>query len=424
MCPVAIPLIPSAFQKTVSLMLNPDFSIFNNNMFVRVRQILDNVAVQTNEELLDVTVGEPRMPPPDWLGDQLMAESKNWQAYPKASSDRAFLDDLSIYFKTRFPNLVSQFDMAGHIIPVPGTREPLHLLGYCVRGAKQNSVALVTNPFYHAWRAGALIAGGDIVYMDAVAEHGFLPSLDNLDENVLVRCNILYLCSPSNPHGKIASADYLAQALKLARQFNFLLVVDECYIDIWRQTCPVSALEVAIKMASADHRQSGDDPFSHLIVLNSLSKRSSAAGLRVGFLCGDRSIISAYEQIVANGAALVQTPLLRVAGALYRDDLHNQIIRQHYTTSFSLLADCLPIVMPEGGFFLWYDVPKAFQGDDVACARHLYAHWGIKTVPGSVMAHETESGNPAAGYLRLAIVHDHDVISRLGTRIANFEQSL
>ena len=405
-------------------MLNPDFSIFNDNMFVQVRQILDDVAVQTNEELLDVTVGEPRMPPPDWLADQLMAESKNWQAYPKAFADRAFLDDLSVYFQTRFPEIAGQFDMEEHIVPVPGTREPLHLLGYCVRGAKQDSIALVTNPFYHAWRAGALMAGGDILYMNAAAQDDFLPSLGSLDEDALDRCNILYLCSPSNPHGKIASADYITNALQLARQFNFLLVVDECYIDIWRQTCPVSALEVAMKMASTVQQQDGSDPFSHLIVLNSLSKRSNAAGLRAGFLCGDRTLVSAYKQVVANGAALVQTPLLRVAGALYRDNHHNQLIRQHYTTSFDLLAGHLPVVTPEGGFFLWYDVPEAFEGDDVACARHLYAHWGVKTVPGSVMAQETEAGNPAAGYLRLAIVHDHDVISRLGTRLADFEQSL
>jgi len=405
-------------------MLNPDFSIFNDNMFVQVRRLLNDVSLQTNEELLDVTVGEPRMPPPDWLDNQLAAESKNWQAYPKASADQAFLDDLSVYLQTRFPDIAGQFDMDEHIVPVPGTREPLHLLGYCVRGAKQDSIALVTNPFYHAWRAGALMAGGEILYMNASAEDDFLPSLSSLDEDVLARCNILYLCSPSNPHGKIASPDYIAHALQLARQFNFLLVVDECYIDIWRQTCPVSALEVAMRMTFTYQQQDSSDPFSHLIVLNSLSKRSNAAGLRGGFLCGDRLLISAYKQVVANGAALVQTPLLRVAGALYRDNHHNQLIRQHYNNSFDLLAGHLPIVIPEGGFFLWYDVPEAFQGDDVACAQHLYAHWGVKTVPGSVMAQQTEAGNPAAGYLRLALVHDHDVISRLGTRLAGFEQSL
>ena len=73
-------------------MLNPDFSIFNDNMFVQGRQILNDVTMQTNEELIDVTVVEPRMPP-DWLVDQLIAESKNWQAYPKATADQTFLDE-------------------------------------------------------------------------------------------------------------------------------------------------------------------------------------------------------------------------------------------------------------------------------------------------------------------------------------------
>ena len=132
--------------------------------------------------------------------------------------------------------------------------------------------------------APAAVAG-DIVYMNLFAENDFLPSLDKLNEDVLARCTILYLCNPSNPHGKIASADYLAHALLLARQFNFLLVVDECYIDIWRHTCPVSALEVAMKMASVENQLCGDDPLPSDCTKLSF-QRSNAAGLRAGFLCG------------------------------------------------------------------------------------------------------------------------------------------
>ena len=145
-------------------MLNPDFSIFNDNMFLQVRQILNDVPMQTTEELLDVTVGEPQMPPPDWLAEVLNAESKNWQAYPKAFADQAFLDDVAVYIEARFPALSGRFDLADHIVPVPGTREPLNLLGWCVRGANKTAVA-GQNPFYHAWRAGALMAGGDVLRM-------------------------------------------------------------------------------------------------------------------------------------------------------------------------------------------------------------------------------------------------------------------
>ena len=140
------------------------------------------------------------MPPPDWLANQLMAESKNWQAYPRAFADQAFLDDLSVYFQTRFPDIAGQFDMDEHIIPVLA-RASLHLLGYC-EGAKQDSIAWLRSILSRlaCWGANGW---GDILYMNAAAQDDFLPSLGSLDEDVLARCTILYLCGPSNPHGKL-----------------------------------------------------------------------------------------------------------------------------------------------------------------------------------------------------------------------------
>ncbi len=399
-------------------MLNPDFSIFNDNMFVQVRKILDPLSIKTNLSPLNLTIGEPQIPPPEWLNSVLIEESRNWQAYPKAFASEKFLDDLLLSFENRFPSVAHSFAFADHIVPVPGTREPLHLLGYCVKGAKENSTALVSNPFYHAWRAGALASGGEIIYLNATADTGFLADLDRLDEAVLARTSILYLCNPTNPHGVIASKAYIEKAILLARAHNFLLVMDECYIDIWRRQKPLSALEVAASMAEND--PSGDDIFANLIVLNSLSKRSSAAGLRAGFLCGDRRAIAAYKQVVANGGALVPTPLLHAAGALYRDEAHNQQIRAHYDTSFDLLSQQLEITVPEGGFFLWLAVPNALGGDDEEMTKQLYQQAGISVIPGSVMATTSEHINPGAGYVRLAIVHDHDTISEAARRLARF----
>ena len=403
-------------------MLNPDFSIFNDNMFVQVRKILDPLSIKTNLSPLNLTIGEPQTPPPVWLNELLAKESRNWQAYPKAVADQQFFDDLSVYFETRFPSVVGKFALADHIVPVPGTREPLHFLGYCVKGAKENSAALVSNPFYHAWRAGALAAGGDILYMNATAENQFLADLAQIDEAVLARTNIVYLCNPTNPHGAVASPAYIETAIRLARQHNFLLVMDECYIDIWRHNKPLSALEIAAGMAGEDGSDS--DIFANLVVLNSLSKRSSAAGLRAGFLCGDRQVITAYKQLVANGGALVPTPLLHAAGALYRDDVHNQQIRAHYDKSFDILSQHLDIQIPDGGFFLWLGVPEKLNGDDQRMTAELYQQAGISSVPGSVMATTSQQINPGAGYIRLAIVHDHETINEAARRLAGFLSSL
>ena len=400
-------------------MINPDFTLFDDNMFIQVRQLLGGVSPDSALPVIDVTVGEPRIAPPDILSHSLNEASANWQAYPKAVADQQFLDDLHLYFEDRFPSLAGNFDYASHIVPVPGTREPLHFLGICVAGAKQHAAALVSMPFYHAWRTGAMATGGEIIYMPAFEADGFLPDLSALDNDLLHRTSMMVLCSPTNPQGSIASADYIAHAIELARQYDFLLVMDECYIDIWRGEKPVSALEVAMEMSAGE-----DDPFHHLIVLNSLSKRSSAAGLRVGFICGDRQLCAAYLKLVSNGGALVPTSLLRAGGALYRDSQHNADIRAHYDRSFDILKQHLDIIVPQGGFFLWYPVPRAFNGDDKAYAVKLFQSASIKSVPGSVMATDVGAGNPGAGFVRLAIVHDHETIEILARRMATLGETL
>ena len=400
-------------------MINPDFALFDDNMFIQVRELLEGVSPDPAQPVIDVTVGEPRIAPPDILIRRLNEASENWQAYPKAFADQQFFDDLHLYFEDRLPSIAGNFDYASHIVPVPGTREPLHFLGICVAGVKQNAAALVSMPFYHAWRTGAMATGGEIIYMPAFEADGFLPDLSRLDDELLKRTSMMILCSPTNPQGSIASADYIAHAIELARHHDFLLVMDECYIDIWREQKPVSALEVAMGMSAGE-----EDPFHHLIVLNSLSKRSSAAGLRVGFICGDRQVAAAYIKLVANGGALVPTPLLRAGGALYRDSQHNADIRAHYNTSFDILKQYIDITVPKGGFFLWYPVPRAFNGDDKAFAVKLFETASIKSVPGSVMATDGGAGNPGAGFVRLAIVHDHATIDILARRMAKLGENL
>lgn len=390
-------------------MLNPEFSIFDDNMFMQLRACLRDITPPEGLTELNLTIGEPQLPAPDLLAKTVAAHDDKWHSYPKADGNVAFRDDVMHYLSYRFGADVAEMTVPDtDIVPVVGTREPLHMLGHLVRGAKQDSVALLPNPFYHAWRAGALGAGGEIVFLNATEQTGFLPDLDTLDEALLARATIFYICSPSNPQGAYASADYLRHLIQLARKHNFLLLSDECYCDIWRGERPVSALEVAASLGAG---------YDNLIVLNSLSKRSNAAGLRAGFLAGDARVISLYKKLVANGAALLPTPLLAAAGALYRDGEHAEAIRQHYERSFQIAKAHLPMMASEldvgGGFFLWLKVK-----DDVAFAREAYRTQAIRLMPGRYMSVDTKTGNPGAQYVRIALVHDHDIIEDAMRRVA------
>ena len=393
--------------------LNPAHAIFDDNMFVRLRAILDPIAPHPSLPILDMSIGEPQMPPCQLLLESVAKHNSAWQFYPKASGNSRFIGAVQNYIDRRWP-AASQLADDEQIIPVPGTREPLHLLGCLVAGTKPNAVALVTNPFYHAWRAGALASGAEIQFLNSGANHNFLPDLASVDADTLARTTLLYLCSPTNPHGSIMDLDYLKMALSLARQHDFLVVVDECYSDIWRRQPPPGMIEAAAGLASD---VSGLDPLRNLVVLNSLSKRSGAAGLRAGFMVGDHSVISQYLKIIGNGGSLVPTPLLEVAADLYDDDDHVAEIRSYYNANFDIAAAHLRITPPEGGFFLWLKVD-----DDIDFVQRLMAEQAVRALPGSFMAVSTDSGNPGIGYVRLALVHDSDRTDTAIRRIANIYQ--
>ena len=386
-------------------MFNPDLAIFDDNMFNQLRAHLAGLSVPEGMDEINLTIGEPQLPAPAMVSDVIAAHSDAWQRYPKADGSQAFREDVMHYIHHRFGEAVAaMMDADKHIVPVVGTREPLHLLGQMVRNAKADSIAYLPNPYYHAWRAGALGAGGEIRFMPTSKDTGFLPSLDALDDASLARTNILYICTPSNPHGAFASKAYLEKLIQLARRYDFLLACDECYIDVWRGEPPLSALQVAAEMGEG---------LSHIVVLNSLSKRSNAAGLRAGFLAGDEAAISLYKKFVANGAALVPVPLLAAAGALYRDASHAEAIRQHYETSFEIARSYFEFDIPQGGFFIWLPVK-----DDLAFVREAYSKQGLRMMPGQFMAKTTQDGNSGQGYVRIALVHDHNIVKIACERLA------
>ena len=393
--------------------LNPAHAIFDGNMFVQLRSILEPIAPHPSLPMLDMSIGEPQMPPCQLLLDSVAKHNSAWQFYPKATGNERFIGAVQNYIDRRWP-VASQLADDAQIIPVPGTREPLHLLGHLVAGTKANAVALVTNPFYHAWRAGALASGGEIQFLNSGANHNFLPDLTAIDADILARTTLLYLCSPTNPHGSIMDLDYLKMALSLARQHDFLVVMDECYSDIWRHQPPSGMIEAAAALAADGP---GLDPLRNLVVLNSLSKRSGAAGLRAGFMVGDHNVIGQYLKLVGNGGSLVPTPLLEVAADLYDDDDHVAAIRSYYNANFDIAAAHLRITPPEGGFFLWLKVD-----DDIDFVQRLMAEQAVRALPGSFMAVATEAGNPGSGYVRLALVHDADRTDTAIRRIAEMYQ--
>ena len=144
-------------------MFNPEFEIFNDWMFGKLSVLLSDVSPPQNTEHILLTIGEPKNHPPEIIKETLNKYSADWRKYTPSSGTRYFRESVAEYISKRYPSCSDFFDIDEEISPVPGTRAPLFQIGLLIKnGSKDKHISLVTNPFYHAWRAGAIAANNKI----------------------------------------------------------------------------------------------------------------------------------------------------------------------------------------------------------------------------------------------------------------------
>ena len=256
---------------------------------------------------------------------------------------------------------------------------------------------------------GLRFAGAEPVLVPAGKEDGFLPNFMALPEETLNRTALAYYCSPANPQGAIASMETMRSLINLAREHDFLLVSDECYSELYIGEPPTGAAEACAAL---------DGSFRNIAIMNSLSKRSSAPGLRSGFIASDPGLIRRFARLRDYGGAPPPLPLLAAATALWSDEDHVVANRAVYAEKYEVAANILKGRMgyytPEGGFYLWLDVGN---GEDAAV--RLWRDAGVRVIPGEYLAREVDGYHPGAGYIRLALVHDKETTADALTRLAS-----
>ena len=366
--------------------------------FVRLTELI--AGIEPGKPPINLSVGEPQHPIPDFVGPTLAAHLADFGRYPANKGIEPFRRAVAAWLGRRY-KITRPVDPESEVLVLNGTREGLFLAAiaakrWVARRAGKPAV-LIPNPFYAAYAAGALAADCEPVYLPATRKSGFLPDLEALDDALLARTVACYIASPSNPQGAVADRDYLDRLVKLARRFGFLVFADECYCEIYSEDPPPGTLEAV-----------GPD-FANVVVFHSLSKRSSLPGLRVGFAAGDRRFLGPYLELRNIAAPQVPTPAQFVAIAAYGDETHVEENRRLYSEKFDLadqiVGDRYGYERPAGGFFLWLDVSK--QGGSEIVTKRLWADVGVRVVPGRYLAREQIDGsNPGADYIRVAMVQD------------------
>lgn len=400
----AVPSAASGAEAGRGLALNPRLGQLSDYPFVRLAALLGAHQPRTNRPPLIMSVGEPQHAPPPLIEQALRDNAHLWSKYPPLAGTPEFRRAAAGWVCRRFGVPAHLLDADASILPVAGTREALFMAALLCPDHKNGHIpaALMPNPFYAVYEGGALLGGMEPVFLNADVASGFLPDLDALEAQpeLLARTAIFYLCSPSNPQGAAADLNYLKRAIALARRWNFLLAMDECYAEIYLDAPPAGAFTAALDLEYAK------SPWDNLLVFHSLSKRSNAAGLRSGFVIGDPVLITAFNRLRNYANAGTSLPGLAAATALWNDDAHVVENRARYVEKFAraeaVLAGRLGYRRPAGGFFLWLDV-----GDGEEAAKKLWIDRGLRVLPGAYLAQSDLSGrNPGQRYIRVAVVHD------------------
>jgi N-succinyldiaminopimelate aminotransferase len=391
--------------------LNSELDSLSDYPFEALRALLNPVTPRVNDVPIAMSVGEPQHQPPALLAETLAAHAHEWNKYPPMAGTPELRQAIVDWLTRRYKLAPGALDPERNVVALAGTKEGLYLFASIAvpkEKAGQKPVVLCPNPYYLVYNGAATMAGAEAVFLDATRDNAFLPDLDAIPKETLERCALFYLCSPSNPQGTIATLDYLKKAILLARTYDFVLAVDECYAEIYDSLPPPGALEACQALGQG---------FDNVVAFHSLSKRSSAAGLRSGFTAGDPRLIAQFKRLRDFGGCQVPLPIQWAATALWRDETHVIENRALYKRKFDLaeaaLGDRYGFYRPAGGFFLWLDV-----GDGEQAALRLWRDAAIRVLPGGYTARAANAGvNPGSEYIRLAIVHDEATLDAAFARI-------
>jgi N-succinyldiaminopimelate aminotransferase len=397
--------------KTASM--NPRLNQLHPYPFQKLRELFAGVTPNPDLAPVNLSIGEPKHATPQFIKDALVAGLGGLANYPATQGSEALRQAMAGWAQRRYGVAL---DPATEILPVNGSREALFAFAQASVDSSRHGrrVIISPNPFYQIYEGAALLAGARPFFLNTLPENGFRMDWSRVPEDLWEQVNLVYVCSPGNPTGKVMSLDDWKELFELSDQHGFVIAADECYSEIYfhESSPPLGALTAAQQLGRG---------LKNLIVFNSLSKRSNVPGLRSGLVAGDAELMKQFLLYrTYHGSAM--SPVVQAASiAAWNDEAHVVENRRQYAEKFAavmpLLQGALQFEAPDAAFYLWARVPG---GDDTAFARNLYEKQHVTVLPGSFLARDAAGVNPGKGHVRIALVDSLPACVEAAERIVTF----
>ena len=396
--------------------MNPRLARLQPYPFERLRQLFAGVQPPAALRHINLGIGEPRHAAPPLIRQALdEALADGLAGYPATAGLPLLREACAAWLRRRYG---VQADAATQVLPTLGSREALFALAQTVIDpTRARPTVVCPNPFYQIYEGAALLAGAEPHYVPSDATRNFAPRWDQVPEAVWQRTQLAYVCSPGNPTGAVMPLDEWRMLFELSERHGFVIASDECYSEIYfdDDAPPLGGLQAAMQLGRG---------WRNLVMLTSLSKRSSVPGLRSGFVAGDAQLLKSFLLYRTYHGSAMGGAVQAASAAAWGDEAHVRENRRLYRDKFAqvmpILQPVMDVRLPDASFYLWAGVPPAFGGDDAAFARALYAACHVTVLPGSFLAREAAGFNPGAGRVRLALVAPVDECMQAARRIAAF----
>jgi len=397
--------------------VNPRLGLLQPYPFERLRALFAGQVPAAGRRPIVLSIGEPKHPTPQFVLDALAGGGSGVAHYPTTIGAPALREAIAAWLARR--HRLPPLDPATQVLPVLGSREALFAFAQTIVDASRPGATVVMpNPFYQIYEGAALLAGAGAHFVNAQAERGFAGAWDAVPDAVWARTQLVYVCSPDNPTGRVTTQAEWSRLFALADRHGFAIASDECYSEIYFDEArpPLSALAAA--------RADGRDDYRGLVAFGSLSKRSNAPGLRSGYVAGDAALVKAFLLYRTYHGSAMSPAVAQASIAAWSDEAHVVVNRRLYARKFAALqprlAQALPCAMPEAAFYLWAATPI----DDAEFARRLHAEENVAVLPGSYFARDTAAGHPGRGRIRIALVADEAECAEGIDRIVAFARRL
>ncbi len=275
------------------------------------------------------------------------------------------------------------------VLPVIGTKELIAWLPTLL-GLRSEDSVVVPELAYPTYEVGARLAGAKVIVADSLTQLGPLNPA------------VMFLNSPSNPTGRVLGVEHLRKVVEWARERGTLVVSDECYLGLGWDQQPYSVLHPDV--SGGDH--------TGLLAVHSLSKSSSLAGYRAGFVAGDAAVVGELLAVRKHAGMMVPGPVQAAMVAALDDDEHALAQRERYarrraTLMSAFTAAGFAIEHSEAGLYLW-----ATRGESGRDTVDWLADRGILVAPGDFY------GPRGADFVRVALTATDERVAAAVERLA------